>query len=141
MSDESQDELYNVTLRVSHPNEVLHTITNELGLQPHYKWQAGQPRAAPNGAPLPGVNRDTYWAHAVRIAGHRYFFKTVVELLEKLEAAEEYVHGLIASGGRVSLIVHLPGHTNIGDMIAPADLLRLGRLGVGLGVEVFPDMR
>lgn len=141
MSDEPRDEIYDVTLMLNHPNEKLDTVTNELGLQPDYKWQAGQPRTTPVGKPLPGVNRDTYWAYCERIAGHRKFFETVVELLARLEAAEEFVWGLLRSGGRVNLIVHLPGHTNIGDVIAPADLLRMGRLGIGLGVEVFPDMR
>ena len=141
MSDEPRDEIYDVCLRVSHPNEKLDTITNELGLQPDYKWQAGQPRTTPIGTPLPGVNRDTYWTYCDRIAGHRMFFETVVELLARLEAAEEYVWGLLRSGGQVNLIVHLPGRTNIGDSLAPADLLRMGRLGIGLGVEVFPDMR
>jgi len=63
-----------------------------------------------------------------------------VELLERLEAAAEFVGNLLASGGRISLFVHLPGRTNIGDSLAPADLLRMGRLGVGLSVEVFPEM-
>lgn len=59
----------------------------------------------------------------------------------RLEAAEEFVQGLLRSGGRVNLIIHLPGHINIGDMISPADLPRMGRLGIGPGMEVFPDMR
>lgn len=140
MSDEARKEIYNVILMINHPTEKLEVITAALGIEPHHKWQAGQPRTTPTGTLLPGVNRETYWGFSDGIAGHRYFFETVVELLEKLEAAAEYMQYLLASGGRINLVVHLPGHTNIGDSLAPTDLLRMGRLGIGLGVEVFPEM-
>ena len=133
-------EIYNVILMINHPTERLEVITAALGMEPHHERQAGQPRTTPTGTPLPGVNRETYWGFSDGIAGHRYFFETVVELLEKLEAAAEYMQYLLGSGGRINLVVHLPGHTNIGDSLAPADLLKMGRLGIGLGVEVFPEM-
>ena len=140
MPGKPRKEIYTVILMIHHPTERLDVITAALGMEPHHERQAGQPRTTPTGTLLPGVNRETYWGFSDGIAGHRYFFETVVELLEKLEAAAEYMQYLLASGGRLSLVVHLPGHTNIGDSLAPADLLRMGRLGVGLGVEVFPEM-
>jgi len=57
-----------------------------------------------------------------------------------LEAAREYVRNLIASGGEITLSVHLPGRVNLGDSFDANKLLRIGRLGVELSVEVFPEM-
>ena len=140
IDDDDGREIYNVVLMMHHPSERLDRITSELGMERHHGWQAGEPRSTPKGTALPGTYKDTYWGHSDEIKGHRKFFETVMELLEKLEAASEYVMNLSSSGGRISLIVHLPGHTNIGDVIKPADLMRIGRLGVELGVEVFPQM-
>jgi len=140
MAGRSREEICDVTLMINHPNEKLDAITEAFGLQPDYKWQVGQPRSTPIGTLLPGVNRDTYWAFSDRIAGHRHFFETAMELLAKLEAAEEFVRNLLAGDGRIRMVLHLPGRTNIGDTLAPADLLRMGRLGVALDVEVFPEM-
>lgn len=50
----SQGEVHHVVLMLNHPNEKLNVITEALGLQPDYKWQAGQPRSTPIGTPLPG---------------------------------------------------------------------------------------
>ncbi len=75
MSNEPREEIYNVTLRVHHPNEKLEVITNALGLQPDYKWQAGQPRRTPIETPLPGINRDTYWAFPKESLGTDIFSK------------------------------------------------------------------
>ncbi len=50
----SGGEVYDVTLMINHPNEKLDVITEALGPQPDYKWQAGQPRSTLIGTPLPG---------------------------------------------------------------------------------------
>ncbi len=47
---------------------------------------------------------------------------------------------MIASGGEITLSVHLPGRVNLGDSFDANKLLRIGRLGVELSVEVFPEM-
>ena len=141
MSDEPRDEIYDVTLMLNHPNEKPDAITNGLGLQPDCKWQAGQP---------PGhACRE---AAAGREPGH------VLGLLRTDCRAPEVFRnrgeaaGPAGSGGgvrvgpapqrRAGQLDRPPaGHANIGDVIAPADLLRTDRLGIGLDVEVFPDMR
>ena len=47
---------------------------------------------------------------------------------------------ILAEGGEVNLKIELPGEDNIGDVMPAAMLMRLGALGVGLDVEVFPGM-
>ena len=138
--NDTSEGIYDVALMINHPTETPDVITNELGLQPDYKWQVGQPRSAPNGTPLPGLNKDTYWAVAERVSGHKHFFETAVGFLSKLEAAEDFLRNLLASGGRVRIAIHLPGHTNVGDSISPSNLHRMGRLGIQLTIEIFPEM-
>ena len=132
--------IYDVALMINHPTEKPDVITNELGMQPDYKWQVGQPRSAPNGAPLPGLNKDTYWAVSERISEDAHFFATATEFLTKLEAAEDFIRNMVASGGRIRIAIHLPGHTNVGDSIPPESLYRMGRLGIELTIEIFPEM-
>jgi hypothetical protein len=42
-------------------------------------------------------------------------------------------------GGRISLIVHFPGDTNIGDSFCWRDMARLAAPRIDLGIEMFPD--
>jgi len=63
-----------------------------------------------------------------------------MELLTKLEAAEEFVRNLLAGDGRIRIVLHLPGHFNVGDTLASANQSRMESFGVVLSVEVFPEM-
>lgn len=62
------------------------------------------------------------------------------DLLERLEAAQEYIRGLNASGGTVVLSVQLAGKTRISDVLPVSDLARMAKIGVGLDLECFPNM-
>ncbi len=134
--------LYVVTLRISHPTEKLDVISKELGLQPDYKWQVGEPRTSGSGVPFPGggVNKETYWACYEEVEGRRLFSETVAEFLGDLEAAQDFAAHLIATGGRITININLPGFENIGSTITAATIARMARLGVELGIEVFPKM-
>ncbi len=118
--------IYDVILCVEHPTEPPERITRELGLAPD------EPTFSVGVA---------IWSHSVKIRDHRLFFKVVVALLTQLEAAADFVHTLNAAEGRLTIWLRLPGHTNIGDVLAPGDVMRMARLKVELGVDVIPDLR
>ena len=140
LADDRPEYLYEVTLRIRHPTETLEAVSKAFNLTPDYKWQVGQPRTTPTGALLPGIHKHTYWACTERVSGNRNFFKTVTDFLGDLEAAQEFVTHLIASGGTLTIVIHLPGFRNIGAGISAPDLGRMARLGIELDVEVFPKM-
>ena len=134
--------LYDVTLQIKHPTETLDIISEKIGLEPDYKLQVGEPRTAANGASFPGggVNKYTYWACYEEVEGRRLFSETVAEFLNDLEAAQDFAANLIATGGRITIAINLPGFENIGSVISAADIARMARLGVELSIEVFPKM-
>lgn len=132
---------YGVDIKITHPSAEFDTITQVLGLQPEYGWQAGMPRYTKNGSSMRGVSNLTYWGYGDDITEDRCFFGCAVELLTMLEDKQDFFKPLIATGGNVRLSVSLPGQGPIWDTIAAADLLRMGRLGVALDLEVFPHMR
>ena len=117
--------MYDVALKIEHPQQLGEDIGLALGLDP----DAWQPETL-------GV-----WSHTVSIQDHRLFFKVVVDLLTLLESAADFVQALNDGGGRTTIWLRLPGHTNIGDILAPRDILRMARLKIELGVEVVPDLQ
>lgn len=132
---------YGLSLKIRHPAEKLHRISEELGLTPDYYWQAGDPWVVPSGGTPPGRRKDTYWCESLDYLDDARFFEVIGERLEHLEAAAEYVHGLTSSGGTLILTVDLLGTTRIDDVLPSSVLLRMARLNVGLGLEIFPNIR
>lgn len=71
--------LSNVSLRVWHPHMTAEHVSTCLGIEPEYFRSIGEPRAAPNGRLLGGINEQTYvWFRLVH--------KERVELGAKLES-------------------------------------------------------
>jgi hypothetical protein len=68
----------------------------------------------------------------------RSFFESAVRMLERLEAASDFVRSITDTGGEVSIDGALYGRRNIGDVIGWSAMMRFAALKVELGVEVFP---
>lgn len=132
---------YGLSLMIKHPAEKLHRISEELGLTPDYFWQVGDNWTLPSGKTLPGIRKYTYWCESLRYVDDKRFFEIIEERLVYLEAAAEYVHGLTDSSGTLALNVDLLGTTRIDDVLPSSIMLRMARLNVELGLEVFPNMR
>ena len=142
MTDGTSDQfIYDVIIMINHPSELVSRITSEIGVEPTSQGQAGEQRRSWRGNLLPGLHRETFWFHRVGYKSDDHFFEALQDSLERLEAAQEYLHGLRASGGTVILTVDLAGHTQISDILRISDLSRMAKIGVGLGLEVFPHMR
>jgi hypothetical protein len=62
-----------------------------------------------------------------------------LNMIRRLESSSNFLRIITSTGGIITLVIHLPGRVNIGDEIAASDLVRLGRLNINLGVEVFPN--
>jgi hypothetical protein len=141
--DRTSDEhlRYEVSLMIKHPSLDPARISQELGLVPEHSWVAGAPRRTPAGTSLPGTYPNSYWVTSQVVRGRRFFFEGAVAMLERLEAASEFIRGVTDSDGKVSITVNLYGGQNIGDAIDWSVLMRFAALEVELGVEVFPTMQ
>ena len=136
-SDDAQFE-FAIQLMIKHPSMDPARISTKLGLRPNHSWKAGEPRAAPNGQRLPGVNPTSYWVSSERTTGKRLFFENVLELVRRLEPSSELIAEIVSSGGFVLITVQLPGKTNIGAVLDWQGLARIAALKIELGIEVFP---
>jgi uncharacterized protein DUF4279 len=133
-------ERYTIDLLIKHPNISPDVITGELGLTPHYFWRLGEPRRTPTGTELGGIRAETMWRYVTRRKGRRNFFAGLREFVGRLRGRRDFIAQLTAGGGRVTLIVNLPGDVNMGDVLEPETLRLMSELGIKLGVEVFPKM-
>lgn len=129
---------YDIRLVIKHPLMRPEVFSKELALKPKMLWLVGTQRKTPTGDFLPGVHKESTWGYSARVKSKRKFFSSVIEMITRLEKHREFVTEIVETGGRVTILLHLPGDTNIGDVIDPHDLERLGRLQIGLSIEVFP---
>lgn len=130
---------YSVRILIKHPNIDPARITETLHLKPNISGVAGSQRATPAGKSLPSLYKESGWSHWFKVERNRRFFEDVVKLIDRLEPHQEFLHEIVNGGGSIDLIVHLPGDINIGDSLPWRELIRLGALRIGLGIEVFPD--
>lgn len=134
-------ERYSLDLLITHPDISPDVITEALGLRPHYFWRRGERRRAPDGTERGGIRSDTMWRHVTERRGRRRFFVGLREFLSRLQPKHDFLAGLTSQGGRMTLIVSLPGNVNMGDVLEPQSLQLMSQLGLELGVEVFPRMK
>ena len=130
---------YEINLLINHPVMSPDTITGRLKPTPQYSWRRGEPRRTPIGTELGGVRSETMWRHVIREEGRRSFFAGLRNSVDRLRAHRRFLSQIASGGGRVELIVNLPGNVNMGDVLNPQTLRLIADLGADLGVEVFPE--
>src|SRR5689334_9034890 len=140
--DEWEEEIkrslrYHVGLLIKHPNIDPARLTERLRLQPDSFQIAGAPRMTPKGNPLPGMHRESGWSHWFGVERNRFFFEDVAKLIDILEPHKDFLHQIVNEGGRIEVIVYLPGDINIGSSLQWRDMARLAALRINLGIEVF----
>ena len=72
--------------------------------------------------------------------GTRLFFAEVHEILEWLQEKRAFVSSFVESGGKFQVIVQLPGGVNTGDVMSIETMALAVKLGITIGVEVFPNL-
>lgn len=77
------------------------------------------------------------WSYWVYVRGSRKFSREVSHLIDTLNTCEEFLKGIVASGGQAMLIIELQGCGNIGDVLPVSQLAGLSRNSLSLGIEVF----
>jgi hypothetical protein len=130
---------FKIRLLIRHPTIDPDRITNTLQLTPHLSAMVGTVRKTPVGTILPGLHRDSVWSHSFRVERNRFFFSDAVRLINKLEPHQAFLVQLDESGGSTTLILDLPGDSNIGDVFSWHEMARLSALRIALGIEVFPE--
>jgi hypothetical protein len=129
-----------ISIRFWHPTRDLSFLSSLLGLDCFRSWVAGAPRQTPRGTPLSGLYRESYWTSRTEFEIEENFSGQFLLATDILVKAKDAVRDIKESGGRIELYLNLPGSVNIGDTIDSTVLCKLGKMGVDLSIEVFPDM-
>ena len=122
---------YGIRLLITHPTMSVSEVASALGLEPDYSWNPGDRE----------FTDRMMWGRTSWTKGNRWFFNEVHDILEWLEEKQEFVLHLLASGGDLQVIVQLSGTVNVGDGLKPETMALAMKLGVVLGIEVFPDLQ
>jgi len=137
MNEQSKDDIerefayyYSVRLLIGHPTMPVDEVTTALEMEPDHSWNAGERK----------FTKNMMWNHTSWTEGARPFFDEVHEVLVWLHEKQAFVSRLLASGGELQVIVQLPGAINIGDNLKLETMSLAVKLGVSIGVEVFPNL-
>lgn len=132
---------FTLSLHIRHPTIDPGTITQTLGIEPQYTWQAGDPRRGPTGEELEGVYRESYWtARLVQepqlssdgVSIESYLMQTV----SLLHRAHGFLEQLNTDGGIAELHISLFARGDFRlDLIAEA-LALVGRLRLAIVLDV-----
>lgn len=121
---------YGIRLLIAHPSMPVDEITVALGMEPTHAWNVGERH----------FTKGAMWSHTSWTEGKRLFFEEIHDVLEWLQEKREFVSRLLSSGGQLQVIAQLPGSINIGSDLPLETMALAVKLGVRIGVEVFPSL-
>jgi Domain of unknown function (DUF4279) len=135
---EDTQRRFDVELFIVHPSLDPEEISRVLGLEGHFSHRVGEPRKTPRGTLLSGVHPDTRWRHSVRhTVAEQWFASAVVDFVGRLEPHREFLASLRETGGSATVIIQFLGDGYLADSIPLTTLVKLGELGLSLGIECF----
>jgi len=132
---------FTISLRIRHPEIEPAKITEALGLQPQHSWQAGASRQTATGGT--GEHRDSYWM--AKLMDEPQLSTTeisvegvLVQTITQLRRAQGFLEQLRADGGMSELSISLFARGNFRLELSPDTMTLLGRMGLGVVLEVQP---
>jgi hypothetical protein len=129
---------FRISLRVSHPSLAPKEITEAIGVAPKYSFNVGKPRQTPNGAPLEGLNRVTFWTSVV--AADRWpvdINDAIHDVLRGLVGCRTFLHRVRADGGNVELFIGWFFENQSGSVLTHQCLALAGDLQIDLSFDVY----
>lgn len=131
---------YRIILRIRHPKLDPAKITAALDQPPAVSWKAGDQCITPKGTQLSGVRTDGLWSLTFRYKGKKPISRSLEQIVDDLTCHKDLFYQLDHMGATSALYLQLPGDINNGDRVRPEVLRKLADLGIGLELEVFPEM-
>ena len=131
---------FTASLRMRHPRIDPATITQTLGIKPQHTWQSGTPRVGPEGESLEGLYRESYWMARLmetpQLSGQVSVEAVLRDTLANLRRSQAFLERIQAEGGVTELHVSLFARANFSLELPASTLTLLGRLGVGVALEI-----
>lgn len=137
------DYEFTISLRVRHPSIAPELITNALGIQPQHTWKSGDARRGPDGEPIEGTYRESYWMARLmeepQLSGDAVSVESIVlHTLGQLRRATEFLAALKVQGAHMELHISLYARENFHLELLSETLALLGRLGFDISLDVQP---
>lgn len=129
---------FSVSLRLRHPFVHHDEISRQLGVEPRFKWDAGQPRVGRDGRKLGGVHDQTYWVRRMEKVEESSLPVVLSEGVRLLEAHRDFLRTFIETGGEAELFVGWFTSPISGGTTLDSTLLgRIADLGLNLSLDVY----
>jgi hypothetical protein len=135
------DYEFTISLRIRHPSIAPSEITSALGIEPQHTWKSGDARLGSTGESLEGTYRESYWmgrlmdepqpsSELVSVEG------VLRQTLTQLRRSQDFLARLSESGGVAELHISMFARRNFRLELSPRSLTALGRLGLGIALDV-----
>jgi hypothetical protein len=134
------DYRYSFSLRLRHPSREPQTATNVLGLTPSRIWRAGDARTTPQGDPLEGVYKDSYWTATVAEGRSQEIdLPTAIgNVVERLWPNRQFLIDFVDSGGIAEFFIGwFFDEGNFGDVFDWRLFERLAQMRINLSFDVY----
>jgi hypothetical protein len=130
---------YAVALRLKHSSEDPALWTRELGMLPMHSQTAGKPRHTPNGSPLSGLAKQSFWISDLHLPSAVVDLPDAIEAIcDLLSPRRETLRRIADTGGKAELFVgFVLERTNTGFELPAALLRSLGDLGLQLSFDIY----
>lgn len=105
---------------------------------------AGEPRTTPKGNRLEGIRKESYWTAELHtkksITSKKIEFeKFLSTALDELAPHSKFIKKIVKEGGSAEFFVGLFGSKNFGMELEPDLLLRFGKMGIRLALDIYPE--
>lgn len=128
-----------ISLCITHPSQPAAAICAALSLAPSWTWDAGVPRRNAKGTALLSIPyHETYCTFPLG-EGTDLPAQAVAAAVERMTPYREAFSAWRAEGGRIEFFVGwFAEGGNACDRFEPELLARLGALGIGLSLDIYP---
>lgn len=135
------DYEFTISLRIRHPDIAPSEITSALGIEPQHMWKSGDCRLGSTGESLEGRYRESYWMGRLmdepQLSSERMSVEGVLlQKLTQLGRSQEFLSRLSETGGVAELHISMFARKNFRLELSPRALASLGRLALGIALEV-----
>jgi Domain of unknown function (DUF4279) len=135
------DYEFTISLRIRHPSIEPSEITSALGIEPQHMWKSGDSRLGSTGESLEGTYRESYWRGRLmdepQLSSELVSVEGVLrQTLTQLRRSQDFLARLSEGGGVAELHISVFARKNFRLELSPRSLTALGRLGLGIALEV-----
>ncbi|MBI3562867.1 MAG: DUF4279 domain-containing protein [Gammaproteobacteria bacterium] len=132
-------EIFQVSLRITHPLINPDEISKALNLMPEISQCVGELRKTPKGNLLNGTYPDTYWVYKLKNDSETTFSISISEMNKYLIKKSDFIARLADSGGHLEYFIgcFIPSHA--GDTLDCKLLEQCALLKIDLAFDMYSD--